>query len=389
MRIFLTSTDNPYQKQVGGKHIHQLLFEKALRELGHHVDFFYPTFHKRKKIVTAWKLSTHFLPLNSFGFLEYRLKTDAKQLFARGTDPFSEPYDVLHAQDPLSLLYTQNIKCKKRIITLHGYFTKESINYSKLPGKYIPEFIRWSMNMEKEAYALADFFICVDSNIRDYLINEFNIPVSKIAVIFNAIDTRRFSPIAPGEIERLRNTYGYTTDQYIILVPRRLVKKNGVHIALQALKLIQDENTILLIAGDGPERDNLMKECGTNHRVQFLGAVNHDQVIDYFRLTDTVLIPSITSDGFQEATSLAMLEGMSMGKPTICSAIGGMKEVVKHNETGFLVEEQNPKAIAQQIKWIQRNPEAIDKLIFNARNYIMENHHYRSHAQKITNYYGI
>jgi glycosyltransferase involved in cell wall biosynthesis len=387
MKIFLTSADNPHQKQVGGKHIHQLLFEKALNELGHEVDIFYPTYPKRKKIETAIKLIGNLLPLNAYGFLEYRLKVDSKNIFKTGLTSFTDKYDILHAQDPVSLLFTSDIKCHKRILTLHGYYTKECINYSKIADKYREKFSKWGMNFEKTAYALTDSFICVDSNIRDYLIDEFNIPKEKISVIFNAIDTVKFSPPTSNEINKLRIAYGFGDDKYLILVPRRLVKKNGVLIAVKAMKDIADENTLLLIAGDGPERATIEKESDEDKRIYFLGSVNHEQVIDYFKITDAVLIPSITSDGFQEATSLAMLEGMSMCKPTICSAIGGMKEVIKHNETGFLVKEQDQLAIANQINWIKQNQEKVRTITSNARNYILENHHYLSHAKKIVSFY--
>lgn len=387
MKILLTSADNPYQKQVGGKHIHQLLFEKALKELGHEVDIFYPIYPKRKKIETALRLIEHALPLNSYGFMTYRLKVDAVKIFKDGQKNLKERYDVIHAQDPISLLLTANISCKKRILTLHGYFTKECINYAKITEKYKGRFSILGTDFERKAYGLTDAFICVDSNISSYLIDEYMIPKEKLSVVFNAIDTKRFSPASQDEILQLRTQYGFGKDEFLILVPRRLVKKNGVHFAVLAMKQIQDKNTHLLIAGDGPERDAIERESEGDNRIHILGSVNHDHVLDYFKITNCVLIPSITSDGFQEATSLAMLEGMSMSKPTVCTAIGGMKEVIEHNKTGFLVEEQSPDCIAKQILWIRENKEETEKIVINARNYILEHHHYLSHAKKILESY--
>jgi glycosyltransferase involved in cell wall biosynthesis len=390
MRVFLTSADNPYQQHLGGKHIHQLLFEKALGELGYEKDVLYPVISKRNKVGTALRLAAHFLPLNVLGYLKLRFEVSFKEKFNKESIPFIDNnYDIVHAQDPLSLLYTKHIKCRKRFVTLHGYFTKETINYSKLPVKFIQKFTCWGMDMEKQAYSLADFFVCADNTIKEYLISEFGISPDKITVIFNAIDTEKFSPPLSSEITNIRKSYGIEETQYLILVPRRLVKKNGVHMAVRAMKQIHDQNIVLLIAGDGPERHMIEAESAGDSRIRLLGAVDHDQIIDYFKITDTVLIPSITSDGFQEATSLAMLEGMSMKKPTVCSAIGGMKEVIKHNETGFLVEEQNPEAIAAQILWIMQHSGEVAKIVTNARNYILENHHYLSHARKITRLYTL
>jgi len=387
MNILLTSCDNPYHKQVGGKHIHQLLFEKGLKESGHQVQTVYPVFPTRNKFSKAFHLTCHLLPLNAYGVLQYRLFFDSRKIFKEELKSVSGSFDILHAQDPLSLMNTLSVKCHKRILTLHGYFTKENINYSGISGRYVKIFSKSGMEMERNAYNLADFIFCVDSSIKEYLIKTFNLPEEKIEVVFNAIDTEKFSPPSAKEIKTIRENYGYDENQFIILVPRRLVKKNGVRFAVEALKEYRDKDLLLLIAGDGPERKTIEKVCEGDNRVQFLGSVNHDKVIDYFKIADCILIPSITSSGFQEATSLAMLEGMCMCKPTICSAIGGMREVIRHNETGFLVEEQNPEAIAIQFEWIRNNSDLVSQITKNATDYILKNHHYLSHTKKIANFY--
>jgi Glycosyltransferase len=96
----------------------------------------------------------------------------------------------------------------------------------------------------------------------------------------------------------------------------------------------------LIIIGDGILKDSLVKLSADDPRIFFTGPINHSEIVQFFQMSDVVLIPSITSNDIQEATSLSMLEGMSTGKVVICSNIGGMKEVIINNINGFLVKEK-------------------------------------------------
>lgn len=113
----------------------------------------------------------------------------------------------------------------------------------------------------------------------------------------------------------------------------------------------------------------------------------HETVERYYKIADVVLIPSITSHGIQEATSLSMLEGMACGKIVICSSIGGMKEVIQDGVTGYLVCEQNPEEIASKISSILKGGVDIDLMGRRAREYVVEHHSYIPHAVMVRGVY--
>ena len=96
-------------------------------------------------------------------------------------------------------------------------------------------------------------------------------------------------------------------------MPRRLVPKNGVEYAIDAIKRISSSKIKLLIVGDGPLMAELIKKSNDDDRIQLLGPVSYQEIDEYYKLSDIILIPSITSNNIQEATSL-MLEGMACGK---------------------------------------------------------------------------
>jgi len=241
--------------------------------------------------------------------------------------------------------------------------------------------------IEEEGVRWSDRIICVDTRLRDYVDDTFSYPSAHISVVQNATDTDLFCPISEEENAQIREEMGYSEDQFIIIVPRRLVPKNGVQFAILAMKYIPDNNVRLLVLGDGPQYPELAALAQGDARVQFLGAVPHEFVERYYKISNVVLIPSITSHGVQEATSLSMLEGMACGKIVICSSIGGMREVLQDDVTGYLVSERNPEEIAGKINSILKGSVDIESMGRRAREYVVEHHSYIPHAVLIRNVY--
>jgi len=118
-----------------------------------------------------------------------------------------------------------------------------------------------------------------------------------------------------------------------------------------------------------------------------IGSVPHSEIHKYFKAVDVVLIPSITSHGVQEATSLAALEGMSCGKPVIVTNVGGLKEIVTNRRTGIIVPEKDPEAIATAIETILENPDVATIIGSNAREYVLKHHSYISYASRVLDIY--
>ncbi|PMQ01796.1 MAG: glycosyl transferase [Dictyoglomus sp. NZ13-RE01] len=374
MRVALASVDNPYIIKSGGKHVHLYLLEKGLQYNGVYVDTYY---YVPSKIAFITKIFKRFR--NKY----YQFKSAIDKMIKFYEKINFNSYEIVNAHDVISAVGIKgNI-----ILTLHGYFARETINYGNYNEKEKTKIFDYAMEIEKLALKKAKAIIKVDSRLRDYVINSFNIPENRIFVIYNSIDTENFKPINEQKKKELRMRKGIPPDKCVILIPRRYVKKNGVVFAAKALRLMDDNDLLMIFIGRGPERENIINELGSDKRAIVLDAVPHEQIVEYYQLADIILVPSVISDDIEEATSLSMLEGMACGKVVICSNIGGMREVVKNGQTGILVPQKSPEDIAKAIRDIKRNSELRVEIGYNARKYVEENHGYISHAKKFIQIY--
>ncbi len=395
MKVLMVAADNPHTTKIGGKHIHMLLLEKGLTSLGVKVDTVYPRFPSDRtarylRYIKYGLFSgdpTQFIPLDK---LQITSITNQLQAILSSTD--LDTYSVVHCHDVVSAYAFHQAfphATLPKILTLHGYFAREAVDYSMIRTGWARKiFFDFCSAVEEDGVRWSDRVICVDTRIRDYVSDApFRYPPERASVIQNATDTNRFCPVSEDELIRMREEADYQKDQFIIIVPRRLVPKNGVQFAIQAMKHIPNRDVRLLILGDGPQYPELAALAQGDIRIEFLGTVPHESIDRYYSIANAVLIPSVTSHDIQEATSLSMLEGMACGKIVICSRIGGMQEVLQDGVTGILVSERNPEEIASRINSILKGSIDIRLTGQMARQYVVEHHSYASHAMMVRDVY--
>jgi glycogen(starch) synthase len=165
------------------------------------------------------------------------------------------------------------------------------------------------------------------------------------SVIYNALEAPALLP-APLPVRDFR-----------LLCVGRLVTDKGFDLALQALSLVIERlpNTRLVIAGDGPERSNLMQQVsafGLKDAVDFVGWIAPDAVASLMNSATAVLMPSR-----YETFGLVALEAAFMARPVVATRVGGLAEVVVAGETGLLVEKDDSKGLADAIYSLLKNPE--------------------------------
>ena len=206
--------------------------------------------------------------------------------------------------------------------------------------KYPPG--RWVNKLINEHYA--DHIIAVSPATRDNLL-EGGISPKKITVVMNGI-----APVpetSPQERERLREELGIPQDTFLFGILARIEDYKGHLYLIHAAKLLKDQgrtNFRILIAGTGSFEEEVHRavvEMGVGDVVQMLGF--RSDVAELLNILDVQLNTSYGT----EATSLALLEGMSLGLPSIASDYGGNPFLIEQGVNGLIFPSQNSQALAK------------------------------------------
>lgn len=300
-------------------------------------------------------------------------------------------YDVINVEGPTSFHSTYSLR---KIFKIPVVLTAHSYSSDILRGRGIKKGSfteRYFNSKVQRALDLSPLIITVDSRIREYVASEYNIPKEKIKRIINSVDVDEFKPRK--EKYRFREIFKLPKNKYIILCPRRLVGKNGVIYAALACRYLKEKlfnNFVLVYTGrGGPEYEKIIditEKDQVSKNILFLDTVPHEKIKYLYNASNIVIIPSVNYFGLEEATSISALEAMSSGIPVIASNIGGLKEIIISNKTGFLIEEKNPKLLANKIIEVC-NMDTYD-ITKNAQEYVLENLSCKEGAKKFLECYN-
>ncbi|MBF0338840.1 MAG: glycogen synthase [Nitrospirae bacterium] len=200
-----------------------------------------------------------------------------------------------------------------------------------------------SLWVEKTAMEMADAIIAVSHGMKQDVLNLFDIDQSKIAVIYNGIDTDEYTPQTSHEALL---KYGINPDKPYVLFVGRITRQKGIIHLVNAIKHINDEAQIVLCAGqpDTEEIKNEMEEgvrrlqAKRDNILWIQKMVPRKEIIELYSHATVFCCPSI-----YEPFGIINLEAMACGTPVVASAVGGIVEIIEDGKTGFLVPLQQHK----------------------------------------------
>ena len=221
--------------------------------------------------------------------------------------------------------------------------------------KYPPG--RWVNKLINEHYA--DHIIAVSPATRDNLV-ESGISPKKITVVMNGI-----APVAetsPEERSALRQSLGLSPNTFVFGILARMEDYKGHLYLVHAAKLLKDQGRTdfrVLMAGTGSFEEEVSRavvEMGVGDVVQMLGFRSDvDQLLN-------ILDVQLNASYGTEATSLALLEGMSLGLPSIVSDYGGNPFLIEHGVNGLVFPSQDSLALSKCMARLMDHPNEVKSM---------------------------
>ena len=182
-----------------------------------------------------------------------------------------------------------------------------------------------------------------------YLVNDLGLKGSKIRIIRNGVDPEAHPRITDAaRVSEIRDSLGLEASDRVvgILAVLRTEKDHATFLRAGRAVVERMPQARLLVVGDGPRREELealSADLGLGDRAIFAGM--RSDVGDLLSVIDVVVLSSFTIECFP----FAVLEAMSASVPAVCTAIGGLPELVEDGVTGYLVPPRDPEGLADGI----------------------------------------
>ena len=258
-------------------------------------------------------------------------------------------------------------KQRARVVMSHGFFPGVAARLGGLlagtPVRILAEHSTGERDMSPGRHRInrllnpwTSAWVAVAEGQRPYLENEKGIPGSRLHVIPNGIDPPPDPPA--GTRERIRAELGLPADAPVAGMLAVLRPEKDAKTFLLAARFVADELPAarFLLVGDGPERENLQREAEVldlKERAVFTG--RRSDVHDVLTAFDVSVLCSTDVETFP----LAFLEAMAARRALVGTRVGGLPEMIREGENGFLVRPRDPRGLADALLEILRSPERI------------------------------
>lgn len=251
--------------------------------------------------------------------------------------------DLIHSHDPRSNLVAMLLRRRRRIpavASIHGWVRT-------------PWWVRAFEFLDFLTLFFFDGVITISNSQRDFLLRR-GIKPEKVRRIYNVSDHMRRGTESLSKIEAKRRL-GLGPDTLVVGSAGRLCREKGLQDLLSAFSILAQEypSLRLLLVGEGYMKERMMRrarEMGIADRVVFTGFMIDVSLA--YQAIDIYVCPSIVEWGL----SLSVQEAITYKLPVIATDAGGLPELVRDNETGYIVPAGDSSTMSERIKVFIQDP---------------------------------
>lgn len=357
----LIATDT-YVPQVNGV---VTILEETIPKLTHENEVVVIAPSKNTKKVQEKNLTKYFLKGHNFPFYQEYIMVPFAESKIREIIKEEKP-DIIHLHAPVMIgISTLNEAKKENIPTIITHHTHFPDYIGHTVGKRLPKFMKNEarklvQNKIKKEYEKANVVIVPSNPLKEEL---EKLEIKNIEVVENGVDFENLKEPTEQEISEFLEKQGIRGKKIILYLGRVSAEKK-IEILIDAMKEV--ENAILLIVGKGPHAKKLIERAeraNISEKIVFAGFVKNKAIA--YKCADLFASASDT-----ETFGLTFVEAMWFEKPAIGPNSLGAKEVIVDGETGFLVNEQDPKEYAKKIMQLVNNPNQSRSMGKEAKNQV-------------------
>ena len=208
--------------------------------------------------------------------------------------------------------------------------------------------------LERWLAAHTTALIAVGPQVRDDLVALGVAPPERFVVVRLGIELEeRVRPQDDGRAET-RRYLGVPTDRFVVGWVGRMTAVKRTDDVLEAFRLLRADgvDACLCLVGDGPDRDRLERraaELGVIRDTLFLGY--QEDVAPYYAAFDALVLPSAN-----EGTPVSVIEALAAETPVVATRVGGVPDVVREGEEGFLVDAGDTQELAERLLRLASDP---------------------------------
>ncbi len=214
--------------------------------------------------------------------------------------------------------------------------------------------------IERRIMKSADVVIAATPAGHREMVTHYAAPNHKIRVVPAGVNLGLFRP-GSKEVARSRLRI---TEQRVVLFVGRIQRLKGIDLLLRAVALLVrgrdalDSLRVLIVGGIPLEQagipaedreiqrlKRLAAQLGIAPLVDFVGAVEQEELPYYYQAADVTVMPS-----HYESFGLVAVESMACGTPVVASRVGGLTSIIRDGETGFLVPWRHPRLFAEKLR---------------------------------------
>lgn len=284
--------------------------------------------------------------------------------------------DILHIHSPLVPNISNHIPT---ISTFHSPMNSGVGKMEQADMRYVASkmmLIASSRRIEKSLAECSKLVTVVSDSVgREMRQRPYNVSTERIRVMGNGVDHRFFVP-DDSRLQRKR-----------IFWAGRLDSGKGLYdLANCAARVIPSDKEISFrVAGDGPLRrrlENLVARLEISERFKILGRLDRRQMLEEYQSAELFLLTS-----HYEGLPTTVLEAMACGTPCLSTSIGGVRDLIKDDENGFLVTVGDIASMAEKLLDILADPARIKGVSKEARNVIIKRFCWESLAVRYESVY--